>query len=219
MSLLPFGRFCDCRVAYSRFTFAHTSCGRLAHFSSRTSPPRAACCDVEVARAVTRFGRRLALPAPAQPGFGSLLSRSRWLALSSFRSLPCHCVLANGGHPASAPTSEPRRRASNSGLSRQRNYPAAAQTSPARSPSGNGAATQSRRQLLNCAGYVLVALQCRCFAHKPRQTDRETERQTDVRISTTVFHKLRQRLGQRLTTCASATCCRCEETQIFEAQS
>ena len=130
-----------------------------------------------------RFGRRLALP-----GFGSPLSRSRWLALSSFRLLPCHCALADGTHPAAAPTSQPRRRASNRGLARQRNY-------PARPPRGNGAATQSRHHLLNCGGFMLVALQCLSLWNER-------------------YHKF----------CVSAVqkCSQdrqiCKETQIFESQ-
>ena len=113
-----------------------------------------------------------------------------------------------------APT-QPRRRPPSGGPA----LPTVAPTIQSRRiPSIPSAATQRQRRghpvavhQLNCGACVLVALHCRRFAHKPRQTDRQTDRQTgrqaDRRISTSVF--INYDNAWILTTCESATCCRC----------
>ena len=134
----------------------------------------------EAIRVAAAARRKLARPPPLHNQL-SLLSRGRYFALSSFRSLP-RALCWNWRRPhVAAPPTQPRRSPSSSGLTLERRYPAAAQpTSAARTPR-NGIATAANRTAAP-AGAPVSPLRA------------QTGRQTDRQISITISNKFRTRL-------------------------
>ena len=144
------------------------------------SSPLVRCELREAIRVAAAARRKLARPPPLHNQL-SLLSRGRYFALSSFRSLP-RALCWNWRRPhVAAPPTQPRRSPSSSGLTLERRYPAAAQpTSAARTPR-NGIATAANRTAAP-AGAPVSPLRA------------QTGRQTDSQISITISNKFRTRL-------------------------